>query len=45
MLRGQLSERILNGSLNMLRFHQILRPNESFHTFLLFSPVNLINCY
>ena len=32
-------------SLNMLRFHQILRPHESFHTFLLFSPINLTNCY
>ena len=32
-------------SLNMLRFHQILRPNESFHTFPLFSPINLIPCY
>ena len=32
-------------SLNILRFHQILRPNESFHTSLLFSPINLIPCY
>ena len=35
----------LNVSLNILRFHQILRPNESFHTFLRLSPINLINCY
>ena len=28
-------------SLNILRFHQILRPNESFHTSLLFLPINL----
>ena len=32
-------------SLSILRFHQILRLNESFHTFLLFSPINLITCY
>ena len=32
-------------SLNILMFRQILRPNESFHTFLLFSPVHLIRCY
>jgi formate hydrogenlyase transcriptional activator len=32
-------------SLNILRFHQILRLNESFHTFLLFSPINLTICY
>jgi hypothetical protein len=32
-------------SLNILRFHQILRPNESFHTSLLFSPIHLIPCY
>jgi hypothetical protein len=32
-------------SLNILRFHQILRPNELFHTFLLVSPVNLTSCY
>jgi hypothetical protein len=35
----------LNVSLNILRFHKILRPNESFHTFLQFFPVNLIACY
>jgi hypothetical protein len=32
-------------SLNMLRFHQILRPNESFQTSLLFSPISLIPRY
>ncbi len=32
-------------SLNILRFHHILRPNESFHASLLFSPVDLIPCY
>ena len=32
-------------SLNMLWFHRILRLNESFHTFLLFSPINLTTCY
>jgi NRAMP (natural resistance-associated macrophage protein)-like metal ion transporter len=32
-------------TLNMLRFHQILRSNKSFHTSLLFSPINLIACY
>ena len=32
-------------TLNILRFHQILRPNESFHAFLLFSTINLNNCY
>src|SRR5659263_303403 len=32
-------------SLNMLRFHQISRSNESFHTFLLSSPVNLTTYY
>ena len=32
-------------SLNMLRFRQILRPNESFHTSLLFSPINLTTYY
>lgn len=32
-------------SLNMLRFRQILRPNESVHTFPLFSPVNLTPRY
>jgi len=36
---------LLKVSLNMLRFHQILRPNEPFHTFLLFSTINLTNCY
>jgi len=36
---------LLNVSLNILRFHQILRLNESFHTFLLFSPVNLTTYY
>ena len=30
---------------DMLRFHQILRPNESFHTFPLFLPVNLSHRY
>jgi hypothetical protein len=35
----------LTVSLNIVRFHQILRPNESFITFLLFSPVDLIICY
>jgi hypothetical protein len=29
----------------MLRFHQILRLNESFHTLLLLSLVNLSTCY
>jgi hypothetical protein len=29
-------------SLNMLRLHRILRPNESFRIFLSFSPVQLI---
>jgi hypothetical protein len=29
-------------SLNMLRLHRILRPNESFHAFLLFSLIQLI---
>ena len=28
--------------LNILRLHRILRPNESFHSFLIFSPVQLI---
>jgi len=32
-------------SLNILRFHQILRPNKSFYTSLLFSPIDLIPCY
>jgi len=32
-------------SLNILRFHQILRSNKSFYTSLLFSPVDLIPCY
>jgi hypothetical protein len=32
-------------SLNILRFHQILRQNEPFHTFLQFSPIHLIPCY
>ena len=35
----------LNVSLNLLRFHKILRPNESFHTFLLFPPISLISYY
>jgi len=29
----------------MLMFHQILRLNESFHTFLIFSFINLTPCY
>ena len=28
-----------------MRFHQIRRPNVSFYTFLLFSPINLTACY
>jgi hypothetical protein len=36
---------IAKASLSMLRFHQMLRLNESFRTFLLFSPVNLSTCY
>jgi hypothetical protein len=32
-------------SLNILRFYQILRQNESFHIFLPFSCVDLILCY
>ena len=31
-------------SLNILRFHQILRPNEAFNTFLPFSPIDLTSC-
>ena len=34
-----------NVSLNILRFHQILRPNKTFHTFLPLSFVNLTNYY
>ncbi|MCX5827783.1 MAG: hypothetical protein NTV58_07255 [Deltaproteobacteria bacterium] len=34
-----------NVPLNILRFHQILRPNESFHAFPLCSPINLIQRY
>jgi hypothetical protein len=29
----------INVSLDILRFHQILRQSKSFHTFLLFSPL------
>ncbi len=36
---------IAKASLSMLRFHQILRLNESFHTLLLLSLVNLSTCY
>ena len=36
---------LLKVSLNILRFHQILRSNQSFHTSLLFSPINLIPRY
>ena len=36
---------LLKVSLNILRFHQILRSNKSFYTSLLFSPVDLIPCY
>ena len=32
-------------SLSILRFHQILRPYDSFHTFLLSSFIHLIPCY
>ena len=32
-------------SLNILRFHHILRPNRWIHTSLLFSPINLILRY
>jgi PAS domain S-box-containing protein len=32
-------------SLNILRFHHILRPNKSFYASFLFSPVDLIPCY
>ena len=32
-------------SLNMLRFHRMLRVTESFHTFLPISPVNPTTCY
>ena len=32
-------------SLNMLRFRQMLRPNESFHASPLFLSINLTSCY
>jgi hypothetical protein len=32
-------------SLNILRIHQILRVDGSFHTFLLRPPISLIQCY
>ena len=35
----------LKVSLSMLRFHQILRPNESFHGSVLFAPISLIPRY
>ena len=35
----------LKGSLNIWRFHLILRSNRSFHTSLLFSTINLISCF
>jgi hypothetical protein len=35
----------LSVSLNILRFHQILRPQESFHAFPLSRPINLTYCY
>ena len=43
--QSEMNDDHLNVSLNILRFHQILRPNESFHTFLLYSPVNLTPRY
>jgi len=35
----------VKASLNMLRFHQILRANELLWLFLLLSFINLNNCY
>jgi hypothetical protein len=35
----------LKGSLSLLRFHQILRPNKSFNPSLLLSFIDLILCY
>jgi len=45
MTQSEMNDDHLGVSLNILRFHQMVRPNESFHTFLLFSLFNLIGCY
>ena len=34
-----------NVTLNILRFHQMLRPNEAFHAFLWLAPTNLSHRY
>jgi hypothetical protein len=36
---------LFNAALTMLRFHQMWRLNESFHTFTLFLPINLTHRY
>ena len=43
-VKGVVFPHPFNVSLSMLRFHQILRPQELLHTFPLLSPVNL-TCY